>query len=80
MNDISKLAKPVRKLTSLVRPKYSPGLLLQDDDLSPAEQAEVLALAAELKRTRHTAARSPSCSRPMKKAMPPMALSPSSKH
>jgi ornithine carbamoyltransferase len=29
---------------------------LQDDDLSPAEQAEVLALAAELKRTRHTAA------------------------
>ena len=27
---------------------------LQDDDLSPAEQAEVLALAAELKRTRHT--------------------------
>ncbi len=29
---------------------------LRDDDLSPAEQAEVLALAAELKRTRHTAA------------------------
>jgi ornithine carbamoyltransferase len=28
----------------------------KDDDLSPAEQAEVLALAAELKRTRHTAA------------------------
>jgi ornithine carbamoyltransferase len=28
---------------------------LQDDDLRPAEQAEVLALAAELKRTRHTA-------------------------
>jgi ornithine carbamoyltransferase len=28
---------------------------LRDDDLSPAEQAEVLALAAELKRTRHTA-------------------------
>ena len=28
---------------------------LKDDDLSPAEQAEVLALAAELKRTRHTA-------------------------
>jgi ornithine carbamoyltransferase len=27
---------------------------LQDDDLTPAEQAEVLALAAELKRTRHT--------------------------
>ncbi len=27
---------------------------LQDDDLRPAEQAEVLALAAELKRTRHT--------------------------
>ena len=27
---------------------------LKDDDLSPAEQAEVLALAAELKRTRHT--------------------------
>ena len=27
---------------------------LRDDDLSPAEQAEVLALAAELKRTRHT--------------------------
>jgi ornithine carbamoyltransferase len=28
---------------------------LKDDDLSPAEQAEVLALAAALKRTRHTA-------------------------
>ncbi|WP_116453694.1 ornithine carbamoyltransferase [Blastococcus litoris] len=28
---------------------------LKDDDLTPAEQAEVLALAAELKRTRHTA-------------------------
>ncbi|WNV77570.1 ornithine carbamoyltransferase [Geodermatophilus sp. DSM 44513] len=28
--------------------------LLRDDDLAPAEQAEVLALAAELKRTRHT--------------------------
>jgi len=28
--------------------------LLRDDDLTPAEQAEVLALAAELKRTRHT--------------------------
>ena len=28
----------------------------KDDDLTPAEQAEVLALAAELKRTRHTAA------------------------
>jgi ornithine carbamoyltransferase len=28
--------------------------LLRDDDLSPAEQAEVLALAAELKATRHT--------------------------
>ena len=28
---------------------------LKDDDLSPSEQAEVLALAAELKRTRHTA-------------------------
>ena len=27
---------------------------LKDDDLSPAEQAEVLALAAELKRTRHS--------------------------
>jgi ornithine carbamoyltransferase len=27
----------------------------KDDDLAPAEQAEVLALAAELKRTRHTA-------------------------
>ena len=27
----------------------------KDDDLSPAEQAEVLALAADLKRTRHTA-------------------------
>jgi ornithine carbamoyltransferase len=27
----------------------------KDDDLTPAEQAEVLALAAELKRTRHTA-------------------------
>jgi ornithine carbamoyltransferase len=27
---------------------------LADDDLTPAEQAEVLALAAELKRTRHT--------------------------
>jgi hypothetical protein len=34
MNDNSKLAKPLRKLTSLVRPKYSPGLLLQDDDLT----------------------------------------------
>jgi hypothetical protein len=34
MNDNSKLAKPVRQLTSLVRPKYSPGLLLQDDDLT----------------------------------------------
>ena len=30
--------------------------LLRDDDLGPAEQAEVLALAAELKRTRHTGA------------------------
>ncbi|HEY4604092.1 MAG TPA: ornithine carbamoyltransferase [Blastococcus sp.] len=29
---------------------------LKDDDLSPAEQAEVLALAASLKATRHTAA------------------------
>ncbi|MGY1683882.1 ornithine carbamoyltransferase [Geodermatophilus sp. SYSU D01176] len=29
---------------------------LRDDDLTQAEQAEVLALAAELKRTRHTAA------------------------
>ena len=29
---------------------------LRDDDLAPAEQAEVLALAAELKRTRHTEA------------------------
>ncbi len=29
---------------------------LKDDDLTPAEQAEVLALAAELKRTRHTEA------------------------
>jgi ornithine carbamoyltransferase len=28
--------------------------LLRDDDLAPDEQAEVLALAAELKRTRHT--------------------------
>ncbi|SNT07380.1 ornithine carbamoyltransferase [Geodermatophilus pulveris] len=28
--------------------------LLRDDDLTPAEQAEVLALAAEFKRTRHT--------------------------
>jgi ornithine carbamoyltransferase len=28
---------------------------LKDDDLSPAEQAEVLALAASLKKTRHTA-------------------------
>src|SRR6185312_7091192 len=27
----------------------------KDDDLTPAEQAEVLALAAELKRTRHSA-------------------------
>jgi ornithine carbamoyltransferase len=33
----------------------TPRHFLQDDDLSPAEQAEVLALAAELKRTRHTA-------------------------
>ncbi|WP_448608198.1 ornithine carbamoyltransferase [Geodermatophilus sp. URMC 60] len=30
--------------------------LLRDDDLGPAEQAEVLALAADLKRTRHTEA------------------------
>ena len=29
---------------------------LRDDDLTPDEQAEVLALAAELKRTRHTEA------------------------
>nr|WP_204331902.1 ornithine carbamoyltransferase [Geodermatophilus sabuli] len=29
---------------------------MRDDDLAPAEQAEVLALAAELKRTRHTEA------------------------
>ena len=36
MNDNSKLAKPIRRLTSLVRPKYSPGLLLQDDDLTTA--------------------------------------------
>ena len=28
---------------------------LRDDDLTPAEQAEVLALAASLKATRHTA-------------------------
>ena len=28
---------------------------LKDDDLTPAEQAEVLALAATLKKTRHTA-------------------------
>jgi ornithine carbamoyltransferase len=28
---------------------------LKDDDLTPAEQAEVLALAADIKRTRHTA-------------------------
>ncbi len=27
---------------------------LKDDDLTPAEQAEVLALAADLKRTWHT--------------------------
>ncbi|MGY1594463.1 ornithine carbamoyltransferase [Geodermatophilus sp. SYSU D00708] len=33
----------------------SPRHFLEDDDLTPAEQAEVLALAAELKRTRHTA-------------------------
>ncbi|MGY1625101.1 ornithine carbamoyltransferase [Geodermatophilus sp. SYSU D00965] len=33
----------------------SPRHFLRDDDLTPAEQAEVLALAAELKRTRHTA-------------------------
>jgi ornithine carbamoyltransferase len=31
----------------------TPRHFLQDDDLNPAEQAEVLALAAELKRTRH---------------------------
>src|SRR5262245_26027931 len=36
MNDNSKLAKPIRSLSSLVRPKYSPGLLLQDDDLTAA--------------------------------------------
>ncbi|HYH24488.1 MAG TPA: ornithine carbamoyltransferase, partial [Blastococcus sp.] len=28
---------------------------LKDDDLTPAEQAEVLALAAQLKASRHTA-------------------------
>ncbi|QNG38487.1 ornithine carbamoyltransferase [Geodermatophilaceae bacterium NBWT11] len=33
----------------------SPRHFTKDDDLSPAEQAEVLALAAELKKTRHTA-------------------------
>ena len=32
----------------------SPRHFTKDDDLTPAEQAEVLALAAELKRTRHT--------------------------
>src|SRR5262245_8113492 len=34
MTDNIKLAKPVRSLSSLVRPKYSAGLLLQDDDLT----------------------------------------------
>jgi ornithine carbamoyltransferase len=34
----------------------TPRHFLQDDDLTPAEQAQVLALAAELKRTRHTSA------------------------
>ncbi|MFL9977616.1 hypothetical protein [Paraburkholderia graminis] len=34
MNDNTKLAKPVRRLTGLLRPKFSPGLLLQDDDLT----------------------------------------------
>jgi ornithine carbamoyltransferase len=33
----------------------TPRHFLKDDDLTPAEQAEVLALAAELKRTRHKA-------------------------
>ena len=33
----------------------SPRHFTKDDDLTPAEQAEVLALAAELKKTRHTA-------------------------
>jgi hypothetical protein len=36
MNDNSKLANPIRNFTGLVRPKYSPGLLLQDDDLTAA--------------------------------------------
>lgn len=36
MTDNIKLEKPIRALTSLVRPKYSPGLLLQDDDLTAA--------------------------------------------
>lgn len=34
MTDNIKLVKPVRSLSSLVRPKYSAGLLLQDDDLT----------------------------------------------
>ncbi|GAA3169413.1 ornithine carbamoyltransferase [Blastococcus jejuensis] len=33
----------------------TPRHFLKDDDLTPGEQAEVLALAADLKRTRHTA-------------------------
>lgn len=36
MNDTSKLAKPIRSFNSLIRPKFSPGLLLQDDDLTTA--------------------------------------------
>jgi hypothetical protein len=36
MNDTSKLAKPIRSFNSLIRPKFSPGLLLQDDDLTAA--------------------------------------------
>lgn len=36
MNANSKIADPLRGLSRLVRPHYSPGLLLQDDDLSQA--------------------------------------------
>ena len=52
---------------------------LKDDDLSPAEQAEVLALAASIKATRHTAeapmplARSPGGRRPVRQAVDPHA-------
>jgi hypothetical protein len=36
MNTKSKIVDPVRGLSTLMRPTYSPGLLLQDDDLTQA--------------------------------------------